>query len=92
MMKISINSASKEDLVRIIHIGAKLADKIIENRPIRSIEELDMVLGLGEIRMEAIVLQDMVSFDEETVEQSQINEVSTSSLNYMQAVRLRHFQ
>lgn len=46
--KIDINKASKKELLMLPNIGEKTADKIIQNRPYKSIYELINIEGLGE--------------------------------------------
>lgn len=49
--KVNINTASKEQLVTLKHIGEKLADKIIEYRkahPFQAPEDIMNVKGIGE--------------------------------------------
>lgn len=41
------NRASKEELMRLPGVGAKLAGEIIAARPFRSIDDLDRVAGIG---------------------------------------------
>lgn len=60
MEKVNINTANEIELQRIIHIGKVRAKKIIENRPFRDIYELSKIIGLGEIRMNAIILQGII--------------------------------
>ena len=59
--KININRASFEELQKIIHIGPKRAQKIIDNRPFKDIYELSLVKGLGKIRMNKIFELDIIT-------------------------------
>jgi len=57
---ISINTASKEELMKIYGIGDKRSDKIIEyrvNKKISSYDELKVVLGVSDAVMEEIKKQ-----------------------------------
>ena len=44
--QIDINSASKEELKKIIRIGPAYAERIIQNRPFNSVDELVKVNGI----------------------------------------------
>lgn len=58
---ININRASLEDLQKIVHIGPKRAQKIINRRPYKDIYELSNVLGLGGKRMKDILEQNLLN-------------------------------
>lgn len=60
MEKVNINRSSKEELTKIIHIGEKRSEKIINRRPFKDIYELSNVLGLGKKRMGDILNQDII--------------------------------
>lgn len=53
-VKVNINTASREELIRLPGIGERLADKIIKNRPIRSMQQLAEIEGIGEQRIRAL--------------------------------------
>lgn len=55
--KVDINTASLEDLLKIIHIGEKRASELISLRPFSSLDELIGIKGLGESRVEDIKKQ-----------------------------------
>ena len=51
---IDLNTASKEQLMDIPGIGPKIAEKIIEGRPYRSVDDLLKIPGIGEKTLEKI--------------------------------------
>lgn len=51
---VDINTADREKLVNLPGIGQVLADRIIENRPIESWEQLAKIDGFGNQRLRAI--------------------------------------
>ena len=56
--QINLNTASKEDLMDIRHIGEARADAIIAKRPFASVEALrDAVSGIGESRLADIIAE-----------------------------------
>lgn len=55
--KIDINSASVEDLVKIIHIGEVRAEKLISLRPFSSLDDLIRIKGIGQTKLEDIKKQ-----------------------------------
>lgn len=48
---ININTASKDELMKIKHIGSVTADKVIDARPFNSIDELTKVSGIAEKKL-----------------------------------------
>lgn len=52
--KISINTADRQALIQLPGVGEVLADRIIENRPIQSWEELAEISGFGEQRIRSL--------------------------------------
>lgn len=52
--KISISSASKSELETLPGIGSSTADKIINNRPYKKIEDLLNVSGIGDSKFNQI--------------------------------------
>jgi len=58
--QINVNTAPKEDLMKIRHIGSARADDIIANRPFSSLEELrGKVSGIGEARLADILAENV---------------------------------
>lgn len=51
---ININTASKEELMQIIHIGESRADEIINSRPFNSMRDLTNIHGIGDGRLKDI--------------------------------------
>jgi len=58
---LDINSASKEDLIRLPGIGEKMADRIIAARPFRDKHDLTTVSGIGEKKFND--LKDLIQVD-----------------------------
>ena len=54
---VDINTASAEELQKIVHIGASRAEEIIAMRPFANLEELQKVSGIGASRYRDIVDQ-----------------------------------
>jgi predicted flap endonuclease-1-like 5' DNA nuclease len=52
-LRLDVNTASTQDLMRVSGIGPALARKIIAKRPYRTIEELERVRGIGPKRRRA---------------------------------------
>ncbi len=57
--KIDINTASVEDLVRIVHIGEVRALELISLRPFSSLDDLSRIKGIGPSRIEDIKNQEL---------------------------------
>ena len=55
--KIDVNSASLENLVKIIHIGEARAKELISLRPFSSLDDLDRIKGIGTSRIADIKKQ-----------------------------------
>ena len=54
---VDLNTASKEELQRIVHIGSSRADGIIAIRPLYSVRGIDKVSGIGTSRIDDILSQ-----------------------------------
>ncbi|MFH1820585.1 MAG: lamin tail domain-containing protein [Candidatus Nealsonbacteria bacterium] len=55
--KIDINTAPKEELIKIVHIGEARAEKLISLRPFSSLDDLTRINGLSELRVNDIKKQ-----------------------------------
>jgi hypothetical protein len=56
---VNLNTASKEELQRIVHIGASRAEAVINMRPLESVADLDDVSGISASRLSDIVAQNL---------------------------------
>lgn len=61
--EIAINTAPKESLVRIAHISPERADELIRIRPLRSIDELTEINGIGPARLRDIKRQGLIRLE-----------------------------
>jgi DNA uptake protein ComE-like DNA-binding protein len=75
--KIDVNTASLEDLIKIIHIGETRALELISLRPFSSLDDLARIKGIGEKRVEDIKKQGLAWA--ETTESEPRDEAETSS-------------
>ena len=60
MNQIRINRATKEELTKIIHVGPKRAELIIEYRekqPFKDLYELSVIKGFGKKRINTIIAE-----------------------------------
>lgn len=55
--QININTASANDLTKIVNVGAVVAQRIIEGRPYNSLDDLLRVSGIGDARLTQIRTQ-----------------------------------
>jgi competence ComEA-like helix-hairpin-helix protein len=63
--QININTASAEDLDKIIWVGSVTAENIINSRPFESLDDLTKVSGIGEIKLQDIKEQGLACVEEE---------------------------
>ncbi len=77
--QIDINTASLEELDNIIWVGNATAQKIIALRPFNSIDELDKVSGIGDIKLADIKSQGLACVDSEA-EDNEENETETEEI------------
>lgn len=54
---ININTASKDELVRIAHLGPERAEQLIRRRPFRTLDELKQLDGISDGRLREIKAQ-----------------------------------
>lgn len=52
--KINLNTASREELQQIMHIGAERVDELLQYRPYTSVDELKKINGIGNGRLNDI--------------------------------------
>jgi competence protein ComEA len=52
--RVNINSASLEELMTLPEVGASMAQKIIDERPYATIEEIERVKGIGPKKFEVL--------------------------------------
>lgn len=64
--QIDLNSASENELDKIIYVGPATAEKIIAARPFNSVESLIEVRGIGETKLSAILEQNLACVSEES--------------------------
>ncbi|WP_078555326.1 MBL fold metallo-hydrolase [Bacillus alkalicellulosilyticus] len=55
VMCIDINSASIQELEKIVHIGKERAEALVQHRPFKKVEELTKINGIGKGRLAEIV-------------------------------------
>lgn len=78
--QIDINSASAEELDKIVNIGPKIAIRVIDARPFSSVDDLIRVSGIGNITLNEIKQQNLacVSGEEENApEEEDVEEEET---------------
>ncbi len=78
--QIDINSASAEKLDNLTGIGKVYAERIIENRPFDSLDDLLDVEGIGEKTLEKIKLQGLACVSNEETEKKEENNSSEKDI------------
>ncbi len=78
---IEINSASQEELLKIIGVGQTIAQRIINNRPYSSLDDLIKVKGIGEKKIEKIKNQGCAYVKDENKNNSEENEENNEENN-----------
>jgi len=63
--QVDINSASLEELDKIVWVGPSTAEKIISARPFNNLKELTKVSGIAEGKLENITKQGLACVEEE---------------------------
>lgn len=59
LARINLNTASLDELLRIVHVGPARAQQLIDMRPIRSLEELMRIQGIDQNRLDDIITQNL---------------------------------
>jgi len=72
--QIDINTASAEELDKIIGIGPAYAEKIIQGRPFESVDNLINVSGIGEKTLEKIKAQELACVNEKDKDEEEPEE------------------
>ncbi len=72
--QVNINSASAEELDKIVNIGPARAEQIINLRPFESVNDLIKINGIGDATLSEIKQQGLACVDEESEEQEQEDE------------------
>ena len=63
---VNVNTASKEELQKIIGVGSVIAQRIIDGRPFSSIYNLIRVNGIGEVTLQKIIDQGCAYVENDT--------------------------
>ncbi len=73
--QIDINSAPKEDLMKITGLGGEgiIAQRVIDNRPFSSLDDLTKVSGIKESKLAAIKSQGLACVADEETEENGVN-------------------
>ena len=86
--QININSASAEELDKIVYIGPARAEQIIALRPFNSVNDLVRVSGIGEVYLNAIKEQDLACVDdvEDEEEKDEKKEIEEEKENFLENI------
>lgn len=68
--RVNLNTASIEELQKLIGVGPSLAQKIIDARPFKSVLDLIKVNGIGEKNLQKIIEQGCAYVDEIEIEEN----------------------
>jgi len=77
--QIDINSASVEELDKIIYVGSATANSIIDSRPFDNLDELTNVYGIGDAKLEAIKKQGLACVENEKFSKNSDDESEENS-------------
>lgn len=62
--QIDVNSASKDELKKIVQIGDSRADQILDLRPFSSIDDMKRIVGIGDARVDEIKSQGLACVED----------------------------
>src|SRR3990170_1393074 len=65
MLKLDINSADREEILKLPGVGPQLADQIVEGRPYMSLDDLRRVKGIGPVILERLEQQLSIAYPAE---------------------------
>lgn len=93
--QVDINTATKQELVKIIYIGDVRAEQLIELRPFESIDDLIRIKGIGEVYLNKIKEQELAcingvekeeeSEEEEAEEEESEEDIEDKKENYIES-------
>ncbi|GIU68593.1 MAG: hypothetical protein KatS3mg001_443 [Candidatus Pacearchaeota archaeon] len=86
--QIDINSASIEELDKIIWVGPATAEKIIAARPFNSLDELIKVSGIGEKKLSDIKEEGLACVNQEKNKEEKINEKKENNTQEISSINL----
>lgn len=78
--QIDINSASAEELDKIINVGPAIAARIIENRTYNSVDDLIKVKGIGDATLNEIKQQGLACVEDEVEDNSSVEGIESSEI------------